>query len=38
MVVQLLTQFAIALLTLVCHAEMWEDNHYFVGPAGLQQV
>lgn len=37
MVLQLLTQFAIALLTLVCHAEMWEDSRFFVGPVGLQQ-
>lgn len=35
---QLLTQFAVALLNLVCHNEMWEDSRYFVGPLGLHQV
>ena len=37
MVLQLLTEFALALLKAVCQAEMWEDRQYFVGPIGLQQ-
>ncbi|CAI5488767.1 unnamed protein product [Closterium sp. Naga37s-1] len=37
MVLQLLTQYGLALLTLVCHDKAWEDSHNFVGPTGLQQ-
>eukprot|EP00897_Mesotaenium_endlicherianum_P010172 jgi/Mesen1/9183/ME000591S08516 len=37
LVLQLLTQFCIAILTLICHSELWEDEQYNMGPIGLQQ-
>ncbi|CAI7898998.1 unnamed protein product [Closterium sp. NIES-53] len=37
LVLQLLTQYGLALLTLICHDKAWEDSHNFVGPTGLQQ-
>lgn len=38
LVLSLLTQFGLALLTLVCHDRAWEDEPCFVGPIGLQKV